>query len=124
MDYISDYHIKTSFFYKENNISDTTLIDKEWKHTYSGMYLQYYRERVDFTKSFLQYYLSDNFPRETTRGSYYDKTKFKFVAKVTILLYPKAPYNTDVISMTRTFDCETKRISTPSSGGAQWGSYN
>ena len=66
---------------------------------------------------------SDNFERKETPNFYFNEKALKFVAKVTLLLYPKAPYNTDVISLTRTFDCKTEKITTPSKGRARLGAY-
>lgn len=58
---------------------------------------------------------SNNFQIKSTSISYYDDKNIKFVVKVT-LLYHKEPLNTDVISLTRTFDCNTEKISIPATG--------
>jgi hypothetical protein len=70
------------------------------------------------------YLNSDSYERRLTSDVYFDSDYLKFIAKVTLLLYPKAPYNTDVISLTRTYECKTEKVSTPFLGRALIGSYN
>lgn len=117
---IEKYEVQSTMFYKESEITDTILIDQEWV---DKKYYKITKYRYQFYKSYWQMVNSDNFERKETPNFYFNEKAFKFVAKVTLLLYPKAPYNTDVISLTRTFDCKTEKITTPSKGRARLGAY-
>jgi hypothetical protein len=126
---ISKYEVKSEIFYKKmtgnDRINDSILVNSaiQWYRNASGKYL-YYKDKHYIDQSYWQYLNSDNYERRSTSDVYFDPTYLKFIAKVTLLLYPKAPYNTDIISSTRTFQCNTEKIITPSKGRVVMGAYN
>ncbi len=128
LDYISHYEVKSEVFHKKANnsetITDTTLITGHWKESWSKKYLDYKDTNYHISESYWRMLNSDNLSRRSTPDSYFDEKRLKFEAKVTVLLYPKSPFNDDVISLTRTFDCKTVKVPTPSTGRVLIGRYN
>ena len=114
-------------FYKgasgEETIDNNTIIDRPWRHNGAIYYKISTDHRYHFDKSYWRMVNSNNFQRNETPTFYFEEKNFKFVAKVTLLLYPKAPYNTDVISLTRTFDCKIEKVPTPIKGRVTLGGY-
>lgn len=92
------------------------LIDTYWGNSSEKYDLAFRDIRYHISNSYWLLMNSNDFQRDMTPSSYFDEKSVKFVAKVTLLLYPKEPFNTNVISLTRTFDCKTEKISTPSTG--------
>lgn len=88
------------------------------------MYYPYFENNYQISQSYWLLLNSDSYSRRGTSQAYFDPSYIKFIAKVTVLLYPKTPYNTDVISLTRTFECNTEKVITPSFGRARLGTYN
>ena len=125
--YIEKYEVQTNMFYKgasgEETIDNNTIIDRPWRHNGAIYYKISTDHRYHFDKSYWRMVNSNNFQRNETPTFYFEEKNFKFVAKVTLLLYPKAPYNTDVISLTRTFDCKIEKVPTPIKGRVTLGGY-
>lgn len=126
---ISKYEVKSEVFYKKRNnnedaINDSILLNHSslWIRNNSEKYYPV-KEKHYVEKSYWQYLNSDNFERRQTSSTYFDPSYYKFISKVTVLLYPKAPYNTDIVSLTRSFECKTIQVSTPSKGRAVIGAY-
>ena len=127
---ISNYEVKSEIFYKKRNNDEKAINDsiitndnKIWIRNYSNKYYPY-KDKHYISKAYWMYLNSDSYERRLTSDVYFDSDYLKFIAKVTLLLYPKAPYNTDVISLTRTYECKTEKVSTPFLGRALIGSYN
>jgi len=131
MSCISKYEVKSEVFYaKRNNgeiaINDSVLMNhsKIWIRNNSDKYYPYIQNNYQINQSYWLLFNSANYSRRGTSDIYFNPEYFKFITRVTVLLYPKSPYNTDVISLTRTFQCNTEKVTTPSFGRAKIGSYN
>lgn len=114
------------FFKRGGSITNDTIISDSWKNASASGYMVAWIENnywIDNQERW-DYLLSDNNWRQDVSNSYFDESYFRFVSKVTVKLYPKSPYKTDVISMTRTFECPTKKISTPAYGKVRLGAYH
>lgn len=130
LDCISKYEVKSEVFftkeYSPGGISDSILMNnnKIWIRNQSNKYYPNKQNNYSINQSYWLLLNSNNLSRRQTSPFYFDPNSFKFIVKVTLLLYPKYPYNSDVISLTRSFQCNTEKVSTPSYGRALIGSYN
>lgn len=125
---IEKYEVSSTIFYKatqaNNVIDDTTSVNNVWLTNGTKYYLINKEQNYQINRPYWLLINSDNFQRYGTSSFYLDEKNFKFVTKVTLLLYPKPPYNTDVISLTRTYDCKTEVFTSPSHGRVLLGTYN
>lgn len=109
---IDKYEVETSIYYKKSSpgsISEDMLIDTYWGNSSEKYDLAFRDIRYHISNSYWLLMNSNDFQRDMTPSSYFDEKSVKFVAKVTLLLYPKEPFNTNVISLTRTFDVKQRK---------------
>jgi hypothetical protein len=114
LDHISDYTVTSQLYVIRNNSG--TLRYEAWTNTYKNPYrfiasLRTPWEFIDLVTSEL---IRTPAPTEYFNG------ELKFVTKVTVRLFPKAPYSADVIESVRTFETKVERINIPSRAKPEW----